>query len=94
MENIEYIGGGIKCDNPDCDFKDDTVSIENYKDWLNKPCPKCGQNLLTKEDYNTVQQLLSAIDIVNDLPPNLFGNNASKEKIEFRVEAHNGLKIK
>lgn len=33
---------GIKCDNKDCDFKDMSVSYEDYPKWINKPCPKCG----------------------------------------------------
>jgi len=41
---------GIKCDH--CDFKDETVEFKDYGLWLNKPCPKCGENLLTREDYD------------------------------------------
>lgn len=63
---INFIGGGIKCDNPECDFVDQEVRIEDYKDWLNKPCPKCGSNLLTQADYDNVQMLLNLVDIVNE----------------------------
>ncbi len=56
---------GIKCDNPDCDFKDDSVVYEDYKVWLNKPCPKCGTNLLTEADLKAVKKLKKFANIVN-----------------------------
>lgn len=32
MNNIvDLVGGGIKCDNPECDYADQTVKIEDYK---------------------------------------------------------------
>lgn len=62
--------GGIKCDNPKCDFVDKSVKFEDYKDWLNKPCPKCGSNLLTQEDYNNTKILIEVTNAVN----NLFGD--------------------
>ena len=38
---------GIKCDSLTCDYYDNNVHVNGYEDWLNKPCPKCGSNLLT-----------------------------------------------
>ena len=49
---------GIKCDNINCDFKDDTVRFEDYDQYLNKPCPKCGSNLLTEADLRTTKILV------------------------------------
>lgn len=67
MNNIiNFISGGIKCDNPECDFVDQEVKIEDYIFWLNKPCPKCGSNLLTQADYDNVQMLLNFVDIINE----------------------------
>ena len=32
MNNIvDLVGGGIKCDYPECDYTDQTVKIEDYK---------------------------------------------------------------
>lgn len=67
MNNIELQGGGIQCDNPDCDYVDESVRIDQYEDWLNKPCPKCGWNLLTEEDYSKVQMLLKIIGVVDQM---------------------------
>jgi len=54
---------GIKCDNPKCDFIDMTVEYKDYKGkWLNKPCPKCGDNLLTKADMQTCKDLTETVN--------------------------------
>lgn len=29
---VSFIGGGIKCDNPECDYMDETVRVEDYKE--------------------------------------------------------------
>lgn len=63
---IEKIGG-IKCDNPKCDYKDSTVRPQDYLSWLNKPCPKCGSNLLTKEDLLTFINLLKFVSFINKM---------------------------
>jgi hypothetical protein len=48
---------GIKCDNKTCDYNDDSIKKEEYLAFINKPCPKCGCNLLTQKDYDTVMLL-------------------------------------
>lgn len=62
---------GIKCDNPNCDFRDDNVQMGDYEQWLNKPCPRCGQNLLTEEDYRNTQFLIEMTKVANKIynPP-------------------------
>ena len=60
---------GIKCDNTLCDYRDDSVSVESYPQWINKPCPKCGENLLTEEDFRNAEMLLSIGHLINSLPP-------------------------
>ncbi len=59
--------GGLKCDSLTCDWQDLDIKIDNYAQWLNAPCPKCGQNLLTTEDYNNVLILLATVDYMNGL---------------------------
>lgn len=48
---------GIKCDNVKCDYSDKEVKSSDYAKYLNKPCPKCGENLLTEKDYKVVQKM-------------------------------------
>lgn len=68
-QNIEVITGGLKCDNPSCDWVDATVKDESLSDWINKPCPKCGENVLTERDYMNAKLLLAAAEIANSIPP-------------------------
>ena len=53
---MEIKTGGIKCDF--CDFSNMSVPVWEYSKWLNKPCPKCGKNLLTESDYQSIIMLL------------------------------------
>ena len=43
---------GVKCDNQICGYRDDKVDSSQYKAYINKPCPKCSQNLMTQSDYD------------------------------------------
>jgi len=54
---------GIKCDH--CDYRDDSVQFSDYPKWLNKPCPKCGENLLTQEEYDKCLKYYKTVDILN-----------------------------
>jgi hypothetical protein len=55
----------IVCDNPNCDHKikhetgDYHVETKNY---INAPCPKCGENLLTQQDYDDSARLSRTIN--------------------------------
>ena len=85
-KNVEYMGGGIKCDNPQCDYINEDVSVSDYHNWLNKPCPKCGENLLTQEDYDKVQSMLAIVDLVNqmDIP-----YDPDDSIVSLEVDVHN-----
>jgi hypothetical protein len=86
MNNIELQGGGIQCDNPDCDFVDANVRIDQYEDWLNRPCPKCGSNLLTEEDYAKVQLFMKILGVVDkmDIP-----KDPDEPQVTMQVDVHN-----
>lgn len=60
---------GIKCDNKACDYSNPDVSADDYINWLNKPCPKCGANLLTLEDFETVTRMIHLVNTMNRLLP-------------------------
>lgn len=62
---VTMVATGIKCDNPECDFADFTVTMEDYEQWVNRPCPKCGANLLTEADFKNVQMLMKLATMVN-----------------------------
>jgi len=58
---------GIKCDF--CTWKDTTVSIVDMEIWINKPCPECGNNLLTLDDFINAQILINAVEVCNKIDP-------------------------
>ena len=67
--NVELESHGLKCDNPKCDWHDSSILFSDYKQWLNVPCPKCGENVLTESDFKNAEALRKAIDIVNSMSP-------------------------
>lgn len=67
MKAIELEIKGIQCDNSECDFTDDTVKVADYQQWLNKPCPKCGSNLLTEEDMEAVKMITEIANSINEI---------------------------
>lgn len=69
MNQLKMNVGGIKCDNKDCDFKDMEVLFRDYDKWLNKPCPKCGSNLLTRKDFNNTKLLVDLTTLLKDILP-------------------------
>lgn len=72
---------GLKCDNPSCDYVDPTIHVEDYEKYVNAPCPKCGANLLTEQDYQIVQKMLKLQKLFSKIP---FGNKGKTQK--YRVE--------
>lgn len=57
MKAVTMTVQGLKCDAPGCDYRDDTVEFKDYKQCVDKPCPKCGAPLLTKADYDLTVRL-------------------------------------
>ena len=49
---------GVKCDADGCDYNDDSAVIQDYKSYINKPCPKCGAPLLTQKDADLINIIL------------------------------------
>lgn len=56
---------GLKCDN--CAYRDDAVPFSAYKESVNKPCPECGENLLTEKDYNNCLKLYARVEMANKI---------------------------
>lgn len=102
----EIQSGGLKCDNPECDWADMTISESDYPKWLNAPCPKCGQNVLTDQDYENVKTVRAAIEFINSLseeqlaemsdlvPDDIKEQMSGFDKIRFKVETHDKISIK
>lgn len=57
----------VSCDNPNCDYIV-PYTDENEKNivlFIDKSCPKCGENLLTMKDYLQYQNLIKVINFIN-----------------------------
>ena len=62
----------VVCDNPSCDYKVENPGGDpraDLSDWVDKPCPKCGENLLTQEDYELHNKMMVLLDAIVDLIP-------------------------
>lgn len=53
----------IICDNPACDHKEN-IDISAMPSFIGKPCPNCGENLLTDSDFDNHLILLGIIDAI------------------------------
>lgn len=53
----QIIAAGIKCDNKQCGFHDPSVQSVDYHKYVDTGCPSCGENLLTKKDYEAYKML-------------------------------------
>lgn len=67
---------GLKCDNPDCDYVDTETPFEDYVNWVNKKCPKCGAILLTEEDYKECANVVRASETINDFFSDILSEDA------------------
>lgn len=50
---------GLKCDY--CSWRDDTVPYSDYPASIGKPCPECGTNLLTKEEFDQCETIINRV---------------------------------
>lgn len=60
---------GIKCDNRriNCQWRDDSVKWEDYEAWVDRPCPVCGENLLTRRSYERWKRVVGVAKTLHRL---------------------------
>ena len=83
---IKY--SGLKCDTENCGYRDKTVERKDFEISINKPCPNCGGNLLTLEDYLNVLLLEDIVEKLKDYP-----ENPDEETVTVRINTHKTLEI-
>lgn len=66
---LEMNIGGLKCDNPKCDYVNMDINVEDYEQWVNSKCPECGEILLTENDYRNTKFLLGVVKLANKIYP-------------------------
>jgi len=90
----------IECDN--CDFvipNEDPKNPGNGKEYINIPCPKCGENLLTEKDYTDDLKFMRNLDRINKWFSWItvfpwFRNHKNQNEPVTVVKVHNGIKLK
>ena len=67
--NIERLRLELNCDNDHCDFTIADIPDEDAEGWVDRPCPRCGENLLTRDDYDRWSVVQKATELMNTLTP-------------------------
>ena len=74
----------LDCDKPGCGYEE-PIAGPISEDMIDTPCPKCGESLLTQEDYNDTLEIINVMkDYANVM------NNLSKEELD---KIHVGVTI-
>lgn len=95
--NAEVNIMGLQCDNPNCDWSDMSIPFSEYEGSIGKPCLKCGENLLTQEDYDSYVQMIDAVEIMNKFSEedlNKIVSGLSTDDIDKALDMMNKLKLK
>lgn len=88
MSDIVYEGAFLQCDTKGCDHIEKTPDYGPQ--YIGMPCPKCGANLLTQEDFDAAQPMYAAIEILKKM--GLVGGEIEqgKEYTALSLGHHNG----
>lgn len=90
---MDFNISGLKCDNPNCDYCNLDISFEQYEQFVNYPCPKCGESLLTPQAYKMCLALKSMGNFITKLT-----GGAKENDSQFRIplkmdnDGHIGMK--
>ena len=78
----------IHCDSCGRDYyTDGGFTRKELRKWIDKPCPACGANLLTKGDYNIAKViiLLESIDKIIAFICRIFGKKLEQKTVRFET---------
>ena len=77
---------GLQCDKPGCTYKNMEIQYEDYANWVDAPCPICGESLLTEADYKAAQDIVDAADLLSGLFSDLWPDE-EKVTIQMRLQS-------
>lgn len=77
---------GLKCDNPSCDYQDNSIKLEQYEEYINYPCPKCNAPLLTQADYDTTMMIIQSVKLAEKLELNAINNSEEMFKMSVKLD--------
>lgn len=84
----------VVCDNPNCNFEvEQTLELKQY---LNINCPKCGEPLLTLDDYLAYVKLIKTVNFINrwfSWITIFYSKNRYSKRQSISVHTHNGYKV-
>lgn len=83
---------GIKCDNESCDYDNNDVKFSDYEQWLNKPCPECGENLLTEADLEVANEMIDMANMLNSLGLDVLPTDERVE-VELKMKGDGSVEI-
>ena len=85
----------VVCDNPDCDFTIPYNENENNLiAFVDVPCPLCGENLLTKEDFLLHYKMMKIVDRLNKWFSWITIFYPKSKNQTVRMHFHDGVQIK
>jgi hypothetical protein len=64
--------GKLVCDAPQCGHIEPEPCTWG-PDLIGKPCPRCGASLLVQADFDRVERMIKAVDLVNRILGPIFG---------------------
>lgn len=84
---------GLKCDNPNCDYCNPEIPFEQYEQFVNYPCPKCGQSLLTPHAYKMCVAMKSMGNFITKITGGAKENDSEMRiPMEMDKDGHIGIK--
>lgn len=92
------MGFFLKCDAVGCDHKEDRPGL--LEEDIGRPCPKCGANLLTRDDYEAAKpfsDMMRALEEAGLVRPASLADEAGPDHVIVTVNHHAGdinIKIK
>jgi len=86
----------IKCDNVSCSYvikSDNPIVID--ESFIDTPCPECGENLLTREDYESFERLMKVIRFLNKWFSwlTIFSFRKNRKTKNVKINVHKGVHV-
>jgi len=101
--NIEAnTNGAIVCDKPGCNFEIPATQIKGYnpenpiesiRPFINTPCPRCGENLLTEHDFLLADRFYKVANWLNKWFSWITIFIKEEKGVEKKVSFHKEIKI-
>lgn len=83
----------IQCDTPGCGYvipNTEGGAGPDGREYINQPCPKCGANLLTEQDYILDKKMMKTINWLNKWFSWLTYLSFSKKEHKATIHAKDG----